>query len=140
PGPLPMRFLRCATIAFAAALACAGVAAATPPSGDLAAAQNYTHAQRKLRQIRFIVIHVSEGSFPGTVSWLRDPRAHASVNFVVSRTGAVQKLVPLHDIAWHAGNWAYNVRSIGIENEGYVDDPAGFPLSEYKATATIAGR
>jgi hypothetical protein len=46
--------------------------------------------------------------------------------------------VPLHDIAWHAGNWAYNVRSVGIENEGYTDSPAGFPLPEYRATARIA--
>jgi N-acetyl-anhydromuramyl-L-alanine amidase AmpD len=122
-----------------AAVACAGVAAAAPPN-QLASTQNYTQAKRRPGQIRFIIIHVTEGSFLGTVSWLRDPRAHASVNFVVSRTGRVQKLVPLHDIAWHAGNWAYNLRSVGIENEGYVDDRAGFPLAEYKATATIAGR
>jgi N-acetyl-anhydromuramyl-L-alanine amidase AmpD len=122
-----------------AALTLVGVASATPP-GDLAASQNYTRATRKPGDIRFVVIHVSEGSFLGTVSWLRDPRAHASVNFVVSRTGQVQKLVPLHDIAWHAGNWAVNMRSIGIENEGFTLDPGGFPLAEYKATATIAGR
>ena len=60
---------------------------------------------------------MTEGSFFGTVAWLRDPRAHASANFVVGRDGKVQELVPLHDIAWHAGNWAVNERSIGIENE-----------------------
>jgi N-acetyl-anhydromuramyl-L-alanine amidase AmpD len=134
-----MSYLRRASLLVLAALAFAGVAAAAPPN-ELASSQNYTQANRSPRQIRFIVIHVTEGSFLGTVSWLRDPRAHASVNFVVSREGHVQQLVPLHDIAWHAGNWAYNLRSIGIENEGYVADPAGFPLAEYKATATIAGR
>jgi hypothetical protein len=50
----------------------------------------------------------------------------------------VQELVPLHDIAWHAGNWAYNLRSIGIENEGYTDSPAGFTLPEYRASARVA--
>ncbi|HEY8316442.1 MAG TPA: N-acetylmuramoyl-L-alanine amidase [Gaiellaceae bacterium] len=120
------------------ALALTGAAAASPPQNELAAQTNYTRAERPASEIRFIVIHVSEGSFLGTVSWLRDPRAHASANFVVSRTGHVQELVPLHDIAWHAGNWAYNLRSIGIENEGYTDSPAGFTLPEYRASARVA--
>ena len=128
--------LRRFTLAFIAALACCGTAAASPP--QLAANTNFTQAQRPNGAIRFIVIHVSEGSFLGTVSWLRDPRAHASANFVVSRDGAVQELVPLHDIAWHAGNWAMNTRSVGIENVGYSDDPTGFTPSEYRAAAKIA--
>jgi hypothetical protein len=60
----------------------------------------------------------------------RPAGARASANFVVSRTGHVQELVPLHDIAWHAGNWAHNVRSVGIENEGYTGSGAGFSLPE----------
>ncbi len=119
-------------------LVLAGGAGAAPSPGELAAATNYTQAQRAPSRIRFIVIHVTEGSFLGTISWLRDPRAHSSANFVVSRTGRVQELVPLHDIAWHSGNWAYNVRSVGIENEGYTASPAGFPLAEYRATARLA--
>jgi N-acetyl-anhydromuramyl-L-alanine amidase AmpD len=121
-----------------AALSLAAGAAAAPGPSDLAASTNYTRAHRTPRQIRFIIIHVTEGTFDGSVAWLRDPRSHASVNFVVSRDGHVSELVPIHDIAWHAGNWAYNLRSVGIENAGYVDDPAGFPLREYKATARIA--
>jgi len=133
-----MAFRHRATLALVSALALAGGAAASPPKNELASGRNYTQAHRQPTQIRFIVIHVSEGSFLGTVSWLRDPRAHSSANFVVSRTGQVQELVPLHDIAWHAGNWAYNVRSVGIENEGYTDSAAGFPLPEYRAAARVA--
>ena len=121
-----------------AALALAGIAAAAPPQSQLAAETNYTKAKRSERAIRFIVIHVSEGSFAGTVAWLRNPHAHSSANFVVGREGEVQQLVPLHDIAWHAGNWAYNVRSVGIENVGFTNDPAGFTLQEYRAAARIA--
>jgi N-acetyl-anhydromuramyl-L-alanine amidase AmpD len=113
-------------------------ASAAPAPSQLAAETNYTQATRPMRSIRFIVIHVSEGSFLGTVNWLRDPRAHASANFVVDRSGKVQELVPLHDVAWHAGNWAVNLRSIGIENVGFTDDPAGFTPSEYRASARIA--
>jgi N-acetyl-anhydromuramyl-L-alanine amidase AmpD len=133
-----MRVLRRTTFVLAAALVCAGLAAAAPPQSRLAAQTNYTQAHRAESAIRFIVIHVSEGSFLGTVSWLRDPKAHSSANFVVGRNGQVQQLVPLHDIAWHAGNWAYNVRSVGIENEGFTDDPAGFTNAEYRSAARLA--
>jgi N-acetyl-anhydromuramyl-L-alanine amidase AmpD len=133
-----MRVLRRTSFVLAAALFCVGIAAAAPPQSRFAALTNYTQAKRSENAIRFIVIHVSEGSFPGTVSWLRDPKAHASANFVVGRKGQVQQLVPLHDIAWHAGNWAYNVRSVGIENEGFTDDPAGFTNAEYRSAARLA--
>src|SRR5438094_512314 len=104
-----MSHLSRAIAALICVLAFAGVAAAAPQN-ELAAETNYTQAQRQPSQIRFIIIHVSEGSFLGTVSWLRNPHAHSSANFVVSRTGQVQELVPLHDIAWQAGNWVYNLR------------------------------
>jgi N-acetyl-anhydromuramyl-L-alanine amidase AmpD len=133
-----MRNLCRVIVALTAALALAGIAAAAPPQNQLAAETNFTKAKRSESAIRFIVIHVSEGSFPGTVAWLQNPHAHSSANFVVGREGEVQQLVPLHDIAWHAGNWAYNVRSVGIENVGFTDDPAGFTTREYRAAARIA--
>jgi N-acetyl-anhydromuramyl-L-alanine amidase AmpD len=133
-----MTHLRRISLVLVSALALASVAAAIPPPADLAANTNFTEAKRPLGSIRFIVIHVSEGGFDGTVAWLRDPRAHASANFVVSREGRVQELVPLHDIAWHAGNWAVNARSIGIENVGFTDDPVGFTSPEYRAAAKLA--
>jgi N-acetyl-anhydromuramyl-L-alanine amidase AmpD len=133
-----MVVLRRIPVVFLAALVCAGVAAGAPPRAGLAAEANYTQAQRPEQAIRFIVVHVSEGTFDGTVAWLRDPHAHSSANFVVGRDGKVEQLVPLHDIAWHAGNWAYNLRSIGIENVGFTNDPAGFTTREYRAAARIA--
>ncbi len=42
------------------------------------------------------------------------------------------------DIAWHAGHWATNERSIGIEHEGYVDDPGRWYTSAmYAASADL---
>jgi N-acetyl-anhydromuramyl-L-alanine amidase AmpD len=133
-----MRIICRVIVVLLAALAFAEVAAAAPPQSRLAAETNFTKAKRSESAIRFIVIHVAEGSFAGTVAWLQNPSAHASANFVVGREGEVQQLVPLHDIAWHAGNWAYNVRSVGIENVGFTDDPAGFTTREYRAAARIA--
>src|SRR6266576_1942737 len=94
-----MQHLLRLTLVLTAALALAAGADAQPPQGDLAAQTNYTQARRPQSAIRFIVIHVTEGSYLGTVAWLRDPRAHASANFVVGRDGKVQELVPLHDSA-----------------------------------------
>jgi N-acetyl-anhydromuramyl-L-alanine amidase AmpD len=132
-----MRVVCRIVIALCFALAPAGFAAAQPPS-ELAASSNFTQAQRKPSAIRFIVIHVSEGSFLGTVSWLRNPVAHASANFVVGRAGQVRELVPLHNIAWQAGNWAYNLRSVGIENEGVTGSPSGFTRAEYRSSARLS--
>jgi N-acetyl-anhydromuramyl-L-alanine amidase AmpD len=134
-----MRVVCRIVIALGLALVLACVAAAQPRPGELAAASNFTQAQRKPGAIRFIIIHVSEGSFLGTVAWLRNPEAHASANFVVGRAGQVQELVPLHDIAWQAGNWAYNLRSVGIENEGVTNSPSGFTRAEYRSSARLAG-
>lgn len=133
-----MRVVYGIVIALCVLLVSAGLAAAQAPPSRLAAASNFTEAHRKPGAIRFIIIHVSEGSFLGTVSWLRNPESHASANFVVGRAGQVQELVPLHDIAWQAGNWAYNVRSVGIENEGVTGSPSGFTRAEYRSSARLA--
>jgi hypothetical protein len=47
-------------------------------------------------------------------------------------------MVPDADIAWHAGNWAYNETSIGIEHAGYTYG-GGFPDAEYRGSARLAG-
>ena len=69
-------------------------------------------------------IHVTEGSFWGSVRWLRNEHAHASSHFVVSRSGRIVQLVHLSDIAWHAGNWRMNVgRSASSTRAGRTTRP-----------------
>lgn len=41
------------------------------------------------------------------------------------------------DIAWHAGNWRVNARSIGIEHAGYSYRPRSITEAEYKASARL---
>lgn len=137
------RFVIGAVLALAAVTAAPGPARAAasrvqaPDVAYVGPGPNFTQADRKPTQIRQIVIHVSEGSYWGTITWLRNAAADASANFVVSRTGKIAELVPPKDIAWHAGNWAVNTRSIGIEHEGVTDDPAGFTSAEYRASAKL---
>ena len=100
---------------------------------------NYTIANRPLDpMIRRLVIHVAEGGFASTYDWFGNAAAQASAHYVVSRTGQVAQTVPDADIAWHAGNWAYNETSIGIEHAGYTYG-GGFPDAEYRGSARLAG-
>lgn len=64
-----------------------------------------------------IVIHhwgSDESTFSGTVGWLCNPSSNVSAHFVVE-AGRSACLVNWNDAAWHAGNKAVNMSSIGIE-------------------------
>jgi N-acetyl-anhydromuramyl-L-alanine amidase AmpD len=106
---------------------------------EAASRANYTVAHRPSSAIRMVVIHVTESSALGAITWFRNPRAAASANYVVSGTGAITQMVPDSDIAWHAGNWAINRESIGVEHEGYTYRPGSFTDAEYRASARLVG-
>ncbi|MBA3348478.1 MAG: N-acetylmuramoyl-L-alanine amidase, partial [Actinobacteria bacterium] len=112
---------------------------ARPPVIWLKGEGNFTKAHRSPQSIDRIVVHVTEGAFWGSVQWLKNPRAHASSHFIVGRGGKVVQLVHVSDIAWHAGNWNTNVRSVGIEHEGYTYGPNGFTDTQYRNSAKLAG-
>ena len=116
----------------------AGVGA-RPPVTWLKGEGNFTKSHRQIESIDRIVVHVTEGSFWGSVTWLKNPRAHASSHYVVSRNGRIVQLVHLSDIAWHAGNWKVNTASVGIEHEGFTYGPGGFSDAQYHASARLAG-
>jgi N-acetyl-anhydromuramyl-L-alanine amidase AmpD len=101
---------------------------------------SYTEASRTPRshQIDTIVIHATDGgSLLGNVWWLSGGHSHASAHYVIARDGSIVQLVHLSDIAWHAGNWKVNCRSIGIEHVGETFDPAGFTVAEYRSSARL---
>jgi hypothetical protein len=108
-----------------------------PPVLWLKGEGNFTKAHRAPPSIDRIVIHVTEGPFWGSVRWLKSRHAHASSHYIVSRRGRVIQLVHLSDIAWHAGNWSMNVRSVGIEHEGYTYSRAGFTDAQYRTSARL---
>ena len=128
-----------ALAAVCAALAPAAEANAVtrPPVTWLKGPTNYTPASRSPASIDRVVVHVTEGSFWGAVTWLRNPRAHVSSHYVISRSGKIVQLIHLSDIAWHAGHWGMNVRSVGIEHEGWTYGPGGFTKAQYEASAKL---
>ncbi len=100
---------------------------------------NYTPANRPHDlKINKIVIHVTQSSWGSAINWFKDPRAQASAHYVIrSRDGFIGQSVREHNIAWHAGNWNYNQHSIGIEHEGYVNNPKWFTNAMYHSSARL---
>ncbi|WP_283135128.1 N-acetylmuramoyl-L-alanine amidase [Rhizohabitans arisaemae] len=107
---------------------------------------NYAVANRPTSAaIDRIVIHVTQGSYAGAISWFQNgPRPNpTSAHYVIrSSDGDVTQMVKEKNRAFHAGS--FNNRSIGIEHEGYVSNPSWFTDSMYRASAAlvrnIAGR
>ncbi|MDP4503344.1 N-acetylmuramoyl-L-alanine amidase [Nonomuraea turcica] len=85
-----------------------------------------------------IVIHVTQGSYAGTISWFQNgPRANpSSAHYVIrSSDGAITQMVREKDRAFHAGS--FNRRSVGIEHEGFVDNATWFTDAMYRASAAL---
>ena len=98
----------------------------SPLSDQFVAActDNYSNDSRNASDIDMVVIHTVQGGYSSCYNWFANCDAGASAHYVVrSSDGAVTQMVREADIAWHAGNWDYNARSVGIEHEGYVSDP-----------------
>lgn len=99
---------------------------------------NYTTANRPDDYpIDLIVIHDIEGSYASGIADFQNPAWKASAHYVVSKGGQITQMVAEKDIAWHAGNWDYNTRSIGIEHEGYAYIPNTYTTAEYQASAHL---
>ena len=98
---------------------------------------NYTNGNRGTKQIDKIVIHIAQGSYSGTISWFRNRYSDVSAHYVVGERGKVTQCVRNEDIAWHAGNWRYNKRSIGIEHSGYASSPGAF-RGKYRTSAKLS--
>lgn len=97
-----------------------------------AASGNYSTGQSNPR---WIIIHTTEESAAATIQEFQTPNLQVSVNYLVTFTGAVYQFVHNNNIAYDAGNLAYNTDSIGIENERYGTNNA--TEAEYEADAKL---
>ncbi|WP_406010386.1 N-acetylmuramoyl-L-alanine amidase [Streptomyces sp. NBC_00637] len=104
-----------------------------------ATAANRTAANRPTTHpVDRVVIHVTQTLYAKALSVFQNPRKKVSAHYVVrSVDGHVAQCVRESDIAWHAGNWDYNTRSIGIEHEGWVDRPIYFTDALYEGSARL---
>lgn len=99
---------------------------------------NYTVAHRGKARIDKIVVHCTQGSWIGAIRWFQDRRANVSAHYVIrSRDGKVAQCVNDRNIAWHAGDWWWNKKSIGIEHEGYAKVPRWFTNRMLNSSARL---
>ncbi|HEY5924938.1 MAG TPA: N-acetylmuramoyl-L-alanine amidase [Kofleriaceae bacterium] len=83
---------------------------------------NYQVANRGVGDITSIIIHDTEGSYSGTISWFKDPDANVSAHYVIrSSDGHIAQMVDEKNVAWHIA--CFNTSSIGLEHEGYAAKP-----------------
>lgn len=56
---------------------------------------------------RAVVMHIAQGSFDGTVSWLSNETSNpdSSAHFVIGKDGRIAQLVSIDDSAWANGLW-----------------------------------
>lgn len=117
-----------------------GAATTYPPTHWIPASpSNYTVSSRPASYpIDVIVIHVTQETFQDAMRIFQNPARRVSSHYMVaSADGYIGQFVREKDIAWHAGNWNYNTRSIGIEHEGWVDKPEYFTDAMYRASARL---
>ncbi|MHC5904620.1 N-acetylmuramoyl-L-alanine amidase [Streptomyces sp. S6] len=89
-------------------------------------------------EVDMIVVHVTQGDFASAVKAFQDPGHQAAAHYIVGQDGRIAQLIRELDVAYHAGNRAYNERSVGIEHEGFVDRPKDFTDAMYAASARLA--
>ncbi|MFI9308753.1 N-acetylmuramoyl-L-alanine amidase [Streptomyces triculaminicus] len=100
---------------------------------------NHDIADRPASQkVDFIVVHDTEGTWETTLKLIKDP-AYVSWNYTIrSADGHIAQHVPTKDVAWHAGNWYVNAKSVGIEHEGFLARPdAWYTEAMYRASARL---
>ena len=98
-----------------------------------AAACNYSE---RTKDISAVVIHYTEGSYAGCISWFQNCDAEVSSHYVIrSSDGQVAQMVREADKAWHVGT--ANGYTIGIEHEAYGDIISFFTEAMYHSSADL---
>lgn len=83
-----------------------------------------------------VVIHYTEGSYAGCISWFQNCDASVSAHYVIrSSDGQVTQMVREADKAWHARS--ANAYTIGIEHEAYGNIWSYFTEAMYQSSADL---
>ncbi len=85
----------------------------------------------------YVVVHTMQGSYGGTISWFQNPNAVVSTQYVMrSSDGEVTQMVLDKDRAYHVGS--SNRYALGIEHEGYVEEPLKYyTWNTYSSSALL---
>ncbi|MEU4105440.1 N-acetylmuramoyl-L-alanine amidase [Streptomyces tanashiensis] len=100
---------------------------------------NHDKANRPASQsIDYIVIHDTEADWNTTLKLVQDPTYVSWQYSLRSSDGHIAQHVPLKDVAWHAGNWFVNAKSVGLEHEGFLTSPdSWYTEAMYRTSARL---
>ncbi|WP_225800807.1 N-acetylmuramoyl-L-alanine amidase [Streptomyces sp. NK15101] len=100
---------------------------------------NHDKANRPASQsIDYIVIHDTEADWRTTLRLVQDPTYVSWQYSLRSSDGHIAQHVPLKDVAWHAGNWFVNAKSVGLEHEGFLTSPdSWYTEAMYRTSARL---
>ncbi|SEG83417.1 N-acetylmuramoyl-L-alanine amidase [Actinacidiphila yanglinensis] len=106
-----------------------------------AATTNYQVANRPAdgMKVDYIVIHDTETSYQTAIDAFQNPASGDAANYVMrSSDGAVTQSVADKDLAFHAGNYWFNMHSVGVEHEGFAAHGASwYTQVQYQNTADL---
>ncbi|WP_223778599.1 N-acetylmuramoyl-L-alanine amidase [Streptomyces sp. 135] len=100
---------------------------------------NHDKADRpKSQSIDSIIVHDTEGRWEGVLNMVQDP-TYVSWQYTLRSTdGHIAQHVKAKDVAWHAGNWYVNAKSIGLEHEGFLTAPdTWYTEAMYRTSARL---
>jgi hypothetical protein len=89
------------------------------------------------QQINYIVIHDTEGQWKGVLDLVQDPTYVSWQYSLRSSDGHVAQHVKAKDVAWQAGNWYINAKSIGLEHEGFAAQGTWYTEAMYRSSAKL---
>ncbi|MGE5416025.1 MAG: N-acetylmuramoyl-L-alanine amidase [Acidobacteriota bacterium] len=114
---------------------------------EWAPSPNFAKGRRGYKPLA-IVDHITDGSYPGSLDWLRNPASKVSTHYSVTRAGQIFQMVKEEDTAWGNGRvygptWSGLIKNLGfvvnpnyytisIEHEGFPYEP--LTEAQYQAT------
>ena len=92
--------------------------------------------EERTKEVSAVVIHYTEGSYAGCISWFQNCESSVSAHYVIrSSDGQVAQMVREKDKAWHART--ANGYTIGVEHEAYGDIISFFTEAMYASSADL---
>ena len=92
--------------------------------------------EERTKEVSAVVIHYTEGSYAGCISWFKNCEAQVSAHYVIrSADGQITQMVLEKDKAWHARS--ANGYTIGIEHEAYGNVWEFFTEEMYQSSANL---
>jgi N-acetyl-anhydromuramyl-L-alanine amidase AmpD len=116
---------------------CSDIPVSFPYSVVDVAADPSNYSSRSGTAITHITIHTMQGTYAGSISWFQNSEANVSAHYNIRASdGQIAQSVCEIDKAWHVSN--SNPYAVGIEHEGYIDDPSWYTNIMYIVSAELS--